>query len=273
MELTANLPAALASLADLGVHCALLFGAWTIGGIIVALVLGAGFGFLVARPLLRWGIGESGVLVGVAVVLLAVCGAVGGLWGGMWAGTAACVEVAVDEHYLLEDVALHGLLAAAWQGTPSDDSDLNAERLREALEEAGGSLQYLLENVEFDLEIDGVKQLPDFVSPDIVPQLVAKLEDHRLFEPEALAEIAAYGGFHQAISDRSGDHYEYAEMILETTEPLRRDVSTAMIAAAAVNAVVAIPFSLCVPMFLIATVAVIGRLIRRAGEPATPPGS
>ncbi|MCP4902756.1 MAG: hypothetical protein GY906_37825 [bacterium] len=263
MDLTANLPAALSALADLGLNCALRFGVWTVGTSIVALVLGAGFGMLVARPLLRWGLGEARVVSTVAIIMLAACGAVGGLWAGMWAGTAACVDLAVEEHYLLEDFVVNGLIAVAWQGAPSDDPVENAERLREAMDDAGGSLQDLLEDVVIELESEGLGKLPRFLSPSIVPQLIEKLEEHRLFEPEAMAEIVALGGFQQALSDETGEHYEYATHVVEMTEPLRRDVSTAVFAAAVTNAVVALPFVLSVPMLLIATVAIIGRLIRQ----------
>jgi hypothetical protein len=268
MELTTSLPAALSALADLGIHCALLFGAWTLAGTVAALVLGVGLGLLCARPLLRWGIGEVPLVVGIAVVMLAVCGGVGGLWAGMWAGTATCVDLAVDEQYLIEDLAVHGLIAAAQRGVPSEDPEENAARIREAVDEAGGSLQELLADIRIEIDDEALENLPEFLSPDIVPQLIEGLEKHKLFEPEGLAGIVAAGGFRQALADESGEYYDYANLVVETTEPLRRDVSLAIVTVAVVNAIIAVPFALCVPMLLIAAVAVIGRLIRKPGQEA-----
>ena len=127
----------------------------------------------------------------------------------------------------------------------------------------------MLEDVQFELELEvkPLANLPEFLSPGVVPRLVEELEKHRLFEPEAMAAIMADGGFRQALSDEAGEHYDYARLVVETTEGLRADVSAAVIAAAVTNAVVALPFVLSVPMLLIATIAVAGRLIRRVDSP------
>jgi hypothetical protein len=268
VNMTADLSEALSFLADVGTRCLLVFGAWSLGGILLFTFLGAVIGLLCARPLLRWSFGQIRPMEWIAVALVASCGAVGGLWAGMWAGAAHCVDYAVQDRFVLEDLAVQGLFSAVAGGIPSDDPAENAAKLRSALDEAGGSIVELLNEIQLEIEIEGSDvDLPEFLSPEIVPDLITKLEEHELFEPELLAEIAANGGFFQSIFEQQGEHSDYAERIVDITRPVRRDMTTAVVVMAATNALVSAPIAIMTPMLLLGVLAGIGRLLRRPKPP------
>jgi len=195
--------------------------------------------------------------------VLVFAGAVGGLWAGGWCGGTVCASTAIGERYVLEDLALKGLMTVATEGRPTGDPARDGRALRELVEEAGGSLRGVLEDVEDEVRVDTQDvQLPEFLSPEAVSQLIDDIDTNELFEPEAMATIASRTGFAGAVSGSDAQLAAYAERLLELSEPVRREVLHGLYVAAISNAIATPLVALGGPFFLLFLIAGVSRLVR-----------
>lgn len=263
-----ELPLAVASMADLGARCAVLMVVWTFVGAAVTAAAGAALGVLVGRPLLAWGVGASRVGGCLATALLILGGGLGGLWAGAFAGGDRCAHTAVEDRLLLEDLGLRAALAAAG-GHVHDDLSDNAEALSRLLDDAGGELERLFEEIAIEVrtEIDD-PELEALLGPETLAQLAAEIRSTGLAEPERLARTAAIGGFSLALTDPDPAQAAWARQLVETTRPVRSEILLAIDALAAANVLGGLLAGLGTPLLLLALAALAGRLVR--GRPVTP---
>jgi hypothetical protein len=270
--------AELNSLADLlnslGGECVVL----TIGGCLAGLLLGTTTGFVLshfgARPMMRWGFGEAQIAGCLATGVLVVGGAVGGLWAGGWGGGTVCARRAISKSYVLEDLGLKALMAVATAGRPTGDPARDGRALRELVDEAGGSLRKVLEEVEQEVRAEAPEvELPAFLSPEAVSRLIDDIEEYELFEPESLATIASRTGFAGAVAGSDAQLAAYAKRLLDVSEPVRRDVLLGLYAAAISNAVATPLVTLGGPFILLFLIAGASRLVSTEGRQRPQPES
>jgi hypothetical protein len=246
-----------------------------LAGALIGLVFGAATGFAVgwlgARPLLRWGLGKADLAGCLAIGVLVAFGGLGGLWAGLGGGAAWCAHEAVNQRFLLEDLAISAVVQVATEGRSRGTVEDDAEAIEALVETAGGSLEAILADIEAQiLAEEPSAEVPEFLTPDVVPKLLQALDDHELFAPRAMAEVRAVGGVAAA---RGGDPRvaAYAERLVDAFAPVRREVWLGMLTAAVSNAVVTMLVTVPAPMVLIAIIALVARLIRRSGGGAAPP--
>jgi hypothetical protein len=261
--------------ADLGVECAILTGGGCLAGLLLYAVAGGLVGVFAARPMLRWGLGDQRGAGCVAIFPLGLAGALVGLWAGGWGGGTLCAKRAIDERYVIEDFALAGLIEVATEGRPTGDPSRDASSLRSLVDRAGGSLRTLAEEAAREGCLEQPEaRLPSFLDPEKIAQLVGELKEHELFDPEALATIAARGGFAAVVAGADRGLRVYAERVLETSEPIRREVLFGAYMALITNAIV-VPLLVFGGLFcLFAVLAGASRLVRRSsgGPPQQPTG-
>lgn len=250
-------------LSSLGGVCAVLI----IGGCLAGLLLGIGAGFVLghfgARPMMRWGFGEAQIAGCLATGVLVLGGAVGGLWAGGWGGGSLCARHAISKDYVLENLGLKALMAVATEGRPTGDPARDGRALRELVDDAGGSLREVLEEVAQEVRAEAPEvELPAFLSPEAVSRLIDDIEKYELFDPEALAKIASHTGFAGAVGGSDAQLAGYAERLLELSEPVRRDVLLGLYAVAISNAVATPLVTLGGPLTLLFLIAGAARLVR-----------
>jgi hypothetical protein len=259
-------------MSGLGGQCVLLAIGGCVVGVLVGVITGFGLGWFAARPILRWGLGDARLAGCLGTVSLVLGGAVGGLWAGAWGGGALCVRQAVVERFMLEDLAIKGLVEVATDGRSTGDPVHDGRALRALYDEAGGSLQQLLREVEQEMRLESPDaELPEFLKPETVAGLLGAIERNDLFDPEALAAINAHGGFAAALAGRDAPLAAYARSLLDLSEPVRRELVFAVAAAAISNAAITPLLTLGGPFVVLVLVAAVSRLLRQPNRPPRAP--
>jgi hypothetical protein len=255
----------------LGAACVGLTAVGALAGLVFGAALGFAAGWLGARPMLRWGMGQADLAGCLAIGVLVSLGGLGGLWSGIGGGAAWCAHEAINERLLLEDLAITAVVQVATEGRPSADVEENERAIEALLATAGGSLEDLLGTIEAEiLAEEPTADVPEFLTPDIVPKLMKVLEDHALFDPGAMATIYAADGLNAA---RAGDPEvaAYADRLVEAFEPVRREAWLGILTAVVSNAVITMLVVIPVPLILVGCIAAIARLIRRPNAPPASP--
>jgi hypothetical protein len=259
-------------LTDLGGHCLVLVLSAGIAGVVLGLAICASIGWFAARPMMRWGLGDDPALGCLATAVMVIAGLIGGLWAGAWTGVGACARHAIGERYVVEDVVITALVVAGTEGKPTGDPVVDGQRMRDAVQQAGGSLQMLLEKVNDEvLEEDPEAEIPDFLAPEMVFELLDAVESNALFRPEEMVEISSGGGLVVALDGADPELARYAEQIVSIGEPVRDEILFAIYAAVVSNAAVTAIVAVVGPFVVLLLIAGIGRLIRMSGRRTPPP--
>lgn len=248
-------------LARSGGGCAVSLLLGTVLGAAAGLAGAAALSVGAARPALRWGFGGKPALSCLAAVLLAAGGVVGVGTAGLWLGGGHCLNRAVADRYLLEDLALGAVLTAARSapGAPDDD----AAALSRWVERLGGSLRAAAADLDREELPEGLAALRAVLSPERLARLAEIVESNHLLDPPHLAEVAATGGFAAAARRGPEGTAAFARRMVAATAEVRDQVGAGVAAVVVPNAVGSALLGLGVPLVLVILVAGAGRL---AGE-------
>ena len=258
-------------LVEMGGQCVLLVLGGCAIGLLAGGAIGAMAGFFGARPLLRWGLGNDPTIGCIAVAVLVFGGLVGGIWAGAWGGASLCAEHAISEKYVVEDLVLVSVVLAATEGEPGDDPAYVARRINEAVQEAGGSLRLLLEEVNAEVRMEAPDAvLPEFLSPEMATALLEELDRNALFRPKLIARIAIEDGLVAAAGGADEELARYARELMSVGEPIRREILFAIHAAVISNAVITFGVALLAPLAVMLLIAGVSRLIRSSGRRQEP---
>ena len=223
-------------------------------------VVGLTLAVAVAGPALRWSFGRAGVWGCLATIVLTVGGGLGFGWAGAWVGGGRAVTGLIEDHLVIEELALRALVTSASEGNPSLSTDELADRLAAAFETGDGVVQEIVADVRAELrEADPGGDLEVLLPRQAFEDAIATMRDRGLADPEMLARVWAAGGFVAAMDSGDPTLHGYVTEVLDVTAPMRAEIQRLVSAAVWPSAVPGPVTGVLLPLFFIVLIAVLGR--------------